>query len=148
MRKHAYHVILAAVCAAFFLLSTARFAHSYYTYRYADEVRSALYPEFPSALREVQQLAGLSMPIYITDAISINYVHVLFLAKTDPALFQRSGATPQDPDFAQYRFKRESLSHTTLPFAFIIKRYEPPVCAIPTDLHTEDQFLIGICPRR
>jgi hypothetical protein len=69
----------------------------------------------------------------------------LFLTKTDPVLFQHSGATPQHPDFGQYRFKRESFMHKMPPFAFLIKRDEPPVCQAPTDLHTNGQF-IGICP--
>ena len=145
IRKPAYKLLLVGVCAAFFLFSTVRFTYFYYTYRYANEVREILYPELPSALHEVQQLAGSSMPIYITDKILLNYVDVLFLTRTDPVVFQHSGATVQDPDFGQYRFKRESFNHKLPPFAFLIKRDEPPVCAAPTDLHTDQQFLIGIC---
>jgi 4-amino-4-deoxy-L-arabinose transferase-like glycosyltransferase len=146
IRKPSYKIALAGIGAAFFLLSTVRFASFYYTHLYADEVRSSLYPELPSALNEVQQLAGPSMPIYITDDILLNYVDVLFLTKTDPRAFQHSGATYLHPDFGQYRFKRESFYHSAPPFAFLIKRDEPPVCVAPTNMKTDDQFLIGICP--
>jgi 4-amino-4-deoxy-L-arabinose transferase-like glycosyltransferase len=146
IRKGAYRAVLVGICAAFFLLSTARFAYFYYTYRYADEVRSTLYPELPLALKDVRELAGPSMPIYITDTILLNYVDVLFLEKVDPVMFQHSGATPEHPDFGQYRFKRESFNHELPPFAFLIKQDESPVCAAPTNLRTEGQFVIGICP--
>jgi hypothetical protein len=144
--KPAYRATLTLLCAAFFLLSTVRFMSFYYTRKYADEVRSTLYPELPSALLDVRQLAGPSMPIYITDEMLLNYVDVLFLTKTDPAVFQHSGATPEHPDFGQYRFKRDSFNHKLPPFAFIIKRDESPVCQSPTNLRTDNQFLIGICP--
>jgi hypothetical protein len=67
IRKPAYKAILVGICAAFLLLCTIRFAYFYYTYRYANGLRETLYPELPSALNQVQQLAGSSMPIYITN---------------------------------------------------------------------------------
>jgi 4-amino-4-deoxy-L-arabinose transferase-like glycosyltransferase len=146
IRKPSHKALLTGACAAFFLLSTIRFTYFYYTYRYADEVRSTLYPELPSALNQVQHLAGPTMPIYITDEILLNYVDVLFLTRTDPTFFQHSGATPQHPDFGRFRFKRESFNHKLPPFAFLIKRDEPPVCKAPTEMHTDEQFLLGICP--
>ena len=145
IREPSRRALLVGICTAFFLLSTLRFTSYYYTHRYADEVQATLYPELPSALKEVQQLAGPSMPIYVTDTILLNYVDVLFLTKTDPAVFQHSGATYRHPDFGQYLFSRESLSRQQVPFAFVIKQDDRPVCAVPTDVRTNGQFLIGIC---
>jgi 4-amino-4-deoxy-L-arabinose transferase-like glycosyltransferase len=145
LRKPILQAAFAVVLGLLLLRPTARFIRAYYGAQYATDVKSTFYPDMPKALADVQQLAGPTMPIFLSEGIAINHVQVLFLTKTDPAVFQRSGATYDHPDFGRWRFRLDSLPNTPRPFAYLIKNDDPPVCANPTHVQSDGQFVIGIC---
>jgi 4-amino-4-deoxy-L-arabinose transferase-like glycosyltransferase len=140
-----YGLLLAAACLMLLAVPTARFVRRYYGPVYAGEIAPAFYPELPDAFARTLQVAGTSMPIYVSEDILLNYVDVLFLTRTDPSVFQHSGATWDHPDFGRYRFQQASLANTPRPFAFLLKDYEAPVCDAPADTERDGQFVIGIC---
>jgi 4-amino-4-deoxy-L-arabinose transferase-like glycosyltransferase len=145
LRKPMLQAAFAVVLGLLLLRPTARFIRAYYGAQYAADVTDTFYPDLPKALADVQQLAGPAMPIFLSENIAINHVQVLFLTKTDPAVFQRSGATYDHPDFGRWRFRLDSLAKTPRPFAYLIKSDDPPVCADPTDARPDGQFVIGLC---
>jgi 4-amino-4-deoxy-L-arabinose transferase-like glycosyltransferase len=140
-----YRVAIAAVCLIFFAVSIGHFFRSYYGSEYAGELSNWNYPELPDTLAKTLKTAGPAMPVYITDRILLNNVQVLFLTNTDPAVYQRSGATYDHKDFGRYRFTRSTLVAGPRPFAYLIKNWEPPVCDAPVDTSADGQFLIGVC---
>jgi 4-amino-4-deoxy-L-arabinose transferase-like glycosyltransferase len=140
-----FRLALAAVCVAFFFVSMVRFARVYYGPEYAEQINNWNYPELPEAFAKTLQTAGPNMPVYITDRVLLNNVDVLFMTKTDPALYQHSHATYDHTDFGRYRFTRATLAETPRPFAYLIKDWEKPVCDAPIDTQKDGQFDIGIC---
>jgi 4-amino-4-deoxy-L-arabinose transferase-like glycosyltransferase len=144
-RLRPYRMALAAICLALFLIPLTRFLTTYYGPAYAAQIGPTFHPELPDALAKTLQVAGPSVPIYVTDQVLLNYVNVLYLTKTDPRVFQHSGATYNHPDFGRYRFSRTSLTGAPRPLAYLIKIGEPPVCEAPVLTQRDGQFEIGVC---
>jgi hypothetical protein len=144
-KKPVVRWLVIAVFAVLFLAPTLKFIHYYYWTRYSAMIESTFLPEMPEALKDVQQMAGPSMPIFVTDKVAIAHVQVLFLDDIPPAVFQHSGATWDHPDFGRFRFSRETLAASPLPYAFLIRAKEPAVCAAPAETKVVGQFLIGVC---
>jgi 4-amino-4-deoxy-L-arabinose transferase-like glycosyltransferase len=138
-------IALAAVCLAFFAVSFVHFCHDYYGRSYAEEMNTWNYPDLPEALARTLQAAGPTMPVYVTERIWINNADVLFLTRTDPAFEQSFHPTYDHPDFGRYRFKRSTLAETPRPVAFLIKAWEPPVCAAPVKVQVVGLFETGVC---
>jgi 4-amino-4-deoxy-L-arabinose transferase-like glycosyltransferase len=140
-----YRTALAALCVVLLLAQMPRFLRRYYGPIYASELAPSFNPDLPDALARALQVAGASMPVYVTPSIPLNYIQVLFLTQTDPAIYQRSGATYNHTDFGRYRFNRSTLAETQRPFVYLIKDKEPPVCSFPTDTQKDGKFEIGVC---
>jgi hypothetical protein len=145
LRKPILQIAFVAVLGLLLVHPTGRFIRAYYGPLYAADLKPTFYPDLPKTLIDVQHLAGPTMPIFLSEAIAINHVQMLFLTKTDPEVFQRSGATYNHPDFGRYRFRLDSLPNTPRPFAFLIKTSDPSICANPTNVQPDGQFVIGIC---
>ncbi len=119
--KASLRIAATALLAILVLVPAIRFFGAYYTGIYAAEVTPTFNPGLPEALDKALQLAGPGTPIYVTPSIWLNYVQVLFLTKTDPHAFQRSGATTKDPDYGPYRFSRQRVPAAPAVFVFLIK---------------------------
>jgi 4-amino-4-deoxy-L-arabinose transferase-like glycosyltransferase len=145
LRQSSYRTAIAGVCAILFLIPGVRFVHAYYGATYATEIATDFNAGFPEALDQVQRLAGPTQTIYVSQYILLNYMSTLFYTRTDPAVFQHSGATYTHPDFGRYRFSRDSVVGTQAPYAFLLKGSETPVCDKPADMKKVGQFTIGEC---
>jgi 4-amino-4-deoxy-L-arabinose transferase-like glycosyltransferase len=141
-----YRVALAAIGVLLLFAQLPRFLRRYYGPISASNLAQSMNPELPGALAKALKTAGPTMPVYVTDDILLNYVDILFLTRTDPVVFQNSGAAYNHPEFGRYRFSRSTLRDTSRPMAYLIKNWEPSVCDAPVDTQKEGQFEIGICP--
>lgn len=133
------------VTALLFLFPTVKFLRQYFGSYYANAIRFDFHPEMPEALEAVNRLSSSGMPMYITDKIWLTYVDVLYYRKIDPSVFQRSGATWKNPDFGRYHFDPHEIAGLPEPFAFLLLRWEPMVCAAPRNTAVIGQFVVGVC---
>lgn len=133
------------ILGLFLLVPMLRFSREYYTARYARSIQGSFYPHMPEALADAEHRAGGTLPIYMPTEILLNYMHVLFLDKVDPAYFQHSGATWKDPNFGNFYFNRRSLPAIPRPFIYIVNDYPKPFCAQPHALADFSELHVGLC---
>ncbi len=139
--------IFSCTLAMFLFSSMVRFSLEYYSHVYAAELATTFWPSMPEALADVQAKAGTSMPIYVSDNVALNYVDVLFMDRIDPILFQHSGATWKDPDFANFRFSRSEVASIPKPFAFLLTAPDADICLEVNSPRTFGNIRTGICTR-
>ena len=133
------------ILALFILVPMVRFACEYYTVKYARSVASSFYPHMPLALASAERMAGPNLPIYFPEKILLNYIDVLFSDKIDPATFQHSGATWDNPNFGRFHFNEASLPSTPRPFVYIKADWMEPVCPQAQQLADFSELQVGMC---
>jgi 4-amino-4-deoxy-L-arabinose transferase-like glycosyltransferase len=94
----------------------------------AQALSTNYHPALKEAFARLETMSPSTAPIYVSEAVPLNYVQALFYTKQEPATFQSFDGSPSQPDFGRYIFSQERIPGNERYF-YLIAQHEQPSCS-------------------